>query len=155
RALKTVIRGIGTPAIPARARSGIESAGLFAAHPVQIQRLLRAERFARKIRRKRTAFLARARQSNRGHRTRNGFKRIYNSLRRQLPQRITRRRAGLSTGFMTHGTMPPVQCSPILCEYQSRHEKQADQEKNESTRHNTSGTTSNSVRCSGSYRPTS
>jgi len=37
--------------------------------------------------------------------------------------------------------MPPVQCSAILCEYQSRHEKQADQEKNESMRHNTSGST--------------
>src|SRR2546427_488916 len=132
---------IGTPAIPAGTRSRVESAGLFAPHPVQIQRLLRSERFARKIRRKRAAFFARARQSNRGHRTRDGFKRIYNSLRRQLPQRITRRRARLSTCFMTHGTMPPVQCSAILCEYQSRHEKQADQEKNESMRHNTSGST--------------
>src|SRR2546427_958563 len=132
---------MGTPAIPAWTRSRVESAGLFAAHPVQIQHFLRAERFARKIRRKRTAFLARARQSNRGHRTRDGFKRIYNSLRRQLPQRITRRRARLSTCFMTHGTMPPVQCSAILCEYHGRHEKQTDQEKNESMRHNTSGST--------------
>jgi len=37
--------------------------------------------------------------------------------------------------------MPPVQCSAVLCEYQSRHGKQADQEKNESMRHNTSEST--------------
>src|SRR5262249_42946075 len=39
---------------------------------------------------------------------------------------------------MTHGAMPPVQCSAVLCEYRSRHEEQADQE-NESMGHNTSG----------------
>src|SRR2546428_11950771 len=42
---------------------------------------------------------------------------------------------------MTHCTIPPVQCSAILCEYHGRHEKQADQKKNESMRHNTSGST--------------